>query len=147
MLARPRSSEDRAPASGAGCAGSSPAGGTVDRDRQRDFTETDDDALLPAASNAVAVKVYVTFACLGTAQPHAYGAVVSVHFNTPLTRNSTRTTPRSSVAVAVIVIVFAFVTVEPFAGDVIVTVGRVVSGTVAVIVVLPELPAWAASPP
>jgi hypothetical protein len=91
--------------------------------------------------------VYVTFACFGTAQAHVYGTVVSVHFNAPLTRNSTRTTPRSSVAVAAIVIVLAFVTADPFVGDVIVTVGRVVSGTVTVIVVLPELPAWAASPP
>jgi hypothetical protein len=103
--------------------------------------------LFPAASNAVAVRVYVTFACFGTAQAHVYGAVVSVHFSVPLTRNSTRTTPRSSVAVAAIVVVLDLVTTDPFAGDVIVTVGRVVSGRVTVIVVLPELPAWATSPP
>jgi hypothetical protein len=103
--------------------------------------------LFPAASKAVAVSVYVTFACFGTAQAHAYGAVVSVHFSVPLTRNSTRTTPRSSVAVAAIVVVLDLVTVDPVVGDVIVTVGLVVSGTVTVIDVPPELPAWAASPP
>ena len=103
--------------------------------------------MFPAASKAVAVRVYVTFACFGTAHAHVYGATVSVHFSVPLTRNSTRTTPRSSVAFAAIVVVLDLVTVDPFVGDVIVTVGLVVSGTVTVIDVLPELPAWAASPP
>ena len=72
---------------------------------------------------------------------------MSVHLSAPLTRNSTRMTPRSSLAVAAIVVVFAFGTVDPFVGAVICTVGLVVSGTVTVIVTLPELPAWAASPP
>jgi hypothetical protein len=81
------------------------------------------DAVRPAVSVATAASVYRTFAFLGTAQEHAYGAVASVHRTAPLTENTTEATAISSDATAVIVIVFPFVTFVLFAGEVIATVG------------------------
>src|SRR5689334_24819701 len=82
---------------------------------------------LPAASNARAVSWYALLGVFGTFQLQLYGAAVSVHCKTPLTKNSTRVTPTLSLAVAVIVIVDLRATSAPFAGLVIETVGGVVS--------------------
>jgi len=53
---------------------------------------------------------------------------VSVHFNEPLTRNSTFVTPTLSVAFALMVTVLFLETIVPFRGEIIVTVGAMVSG-------------------
>jgi hypothetical protein len=67
--------------------------------------------------------VYFVFAFFGIAQEQVYGATVSVQRSPPPTENATDTTPTSSVAVAVITIVFPFVTFALFEGNVIDTVG------------------------
>src|SRR5947199_333803 len=80
---------------------------------------------LPAASNAFAVYVWVPLLAEVSATGAEYGAEVSVLSRVAPSRNSTRTTPTLSVAVAVNVIVPALVTLvldEPS-----VAVGGVVS--------------------
>ena len=76
-------------------------------------------------------------------QATAYGLLLSVPITWPSTSTCTDVTPTSSLAVAAIVTVFA--STAPFAGDVMATVGAVVSGvsfltvtlTAADVVVLP----------
>src|SRR2546427_13054752 len=89
----------------------------------------DDVPWSPAASRAIAVSVYVPGARPAGSNVVEYGVVVSSAPRlSPLTLNCTPTTPTLSVALAVTVI--GAVTVVPFVGAVIVTVGADVTGTV-----------------
>ena len=63
----------------------------------------------------------------GTFHEQAYGAVVSVHLREPSTKNSTFVTPTLSEAAAVIFILDFLCTLLPLRGNVIDTVGGVVS--------------------
>src|SRR6187401_2660064 len=69
------------------------------------LNDTDELALLPAASNAFAVSVCAPFASVFESSVIEYGEVVSVPLSTPSTENSTRATPTLSDAVAENVIV------------------------------------------
>lgn len=92
--------------------------------------------LFPAASRAVAVRVWVPFADPVVIQDVEYGGVVSSAPRlTPSSLNWTPATPMLSEAVAETVIVPD--TVVPVAGEVIAIVGRVVS---AVLVGVPPEP-------
>ena len=71
--------------------------------------------------------MYVVFFLPGTLHEHEYGAVESVHIRDVPTENCTLFTPTLSEAEAFIVVVLPLVTVLPFAGEVIATVGGVVS--------------------
>src|SRR6266851_5636773 len=83
--------------------------------------------VLPAASRATAVRACAPAVAVAVFQATEYGAVVtSVPRFEPSSLNWTPTTPTLSVAVALTVVVP--VTVAPFAGAVIATVGGVVSG-------------------
>ena len=85
-----------------------------------------DVVVLPAASRATAVSVCDALVAGVVSQPNSYGAVVcSAPTFAPSTWNCTPTTPTSSDAVAVIVVVPE--TVAPSAGALIFTVGAVVS--------------------
>jgi hypothetical protein len=85
-----------------------------------------DVVVLPAASEAVAVNVYVPFATVVVSQLIAYGAVVSAAPRfAPFSLNCTAVTPTLSLAVALTVTVPD--TVAPLAGAVTDTVGGVVS--------------------
>jgi hypothetical protein len=89
----------------------------------RAVTTIEWDAVRLAVSVVTAVSVYFVFAFFGMAHEHEYGATVSVQRSAPPTENATDTIPTSSVAVAVITIVFPFVTFALFRGNVIETVG------------------------
>jgi hypothetical protein len=82
---------------------------------------------LPAASRATAVRVYEPLLAVVVSTEIEYGAVVSsAAKSAPLTLNWTPATPLSSDAVALMLIVPE--TVAPEAGDVMLTVGGMVSG-------------------
>src|SRR5213593_1686586 len=92
-------------------------------------------AVLPAASRAMAVKLWEPLATRVVFQEIAYGAAVtSAPKLTPSSLNCTPTTPTLSVALAETVIVPE--TVALAAGAVMETVGGVVSTTVSVAVLL-----------
>src|SRR6266852_816026 len=88
-------------------------------------TEIEALALLLAASFAVAVMVWAPLAAVVLFHEQVYGDVVAVHFVAPSTANVTEATPTLSLADAWIVIVPD--TVAPLAGEVMLTVGGVVS--------------------
>src|SRR6266850_379735 len=86
-----------------------------------------EDFVLPAASRATAVSVWVPVDVAEVSQVIAYGDVASSAPRfTPSSLNCTPTTPRLSLALADTVV--APETVAPFAGAVIATDGAVVSG-------------------
>src|SRR5918992_2427846 len=89
-------------------------------------TVTEVAPLLPAASRARAVRLYEPLAAAVVSQSTEYGAVVSsTPRGFPPTKNWTPLTPTLSEAVAPTV--RAPLTVSPAAGNVMVTVGAVVS--------------------
>src|SRR5438876_4633650 len=95
-------------------------------------------AVLPAASRATAVKLWLPFALKVVFQETEYGAVVtSTPRFAPSSLNCTPTTPTLSVAFAETVT--APDTVAPVAGAVIDTAGGVVSGTGLFTVTLTEI--------
>jgi hypothetical protein len=97
------------------------AGGALPFDT---FTVREDDALLPAASTAVATRVWLPFDVVVVFHEIEYGAVVSsAPICVPSTRNRTRATPTSSDALAAMVTVPE--TVAPDAGEVSDTLGAV----------------------
>ena len=84
-------------------------------------------ATLPAASRATAVRVCESVVVVVASQLMLYGAIVSSPPSaTPSSLNCTPTTPTLSLALAWTVTVPQ--TVAPLAGDVIDTMGEVVSG-------------------
>src|SRR6266404_4851079 len=66
----------------------------------------------------------------GTLQLQVYGEVVSVQMSVPLTRNLTCVTPTLSDALAAIVTVLPLFTFAPFKGEVIATIGGMISGLI-----------------
>ena len=85
--------------------------------------------MFPAASRACAVTVCLPFVANIVFQLSSYGAVVSSAPSCePSTKNCTRATPTLSAAVAVTIVVPE--TVAPLDGDVMATVGGVVSAGV-----------------
>ena len=98
------------------------------------------DAVFPAASNAEAISATAPLATVVESQLNWYGAVVLVPTSVVLARNSTRVTPTLSAVLAVTATTPD--TVLPAAGEVIETVGGVVSlgvlRTVTLIVAVPE---------
>ncbi len=81
---------------------------------------------LPAASRATAVRVYTPLAAAVVSIGIEYGAdVSSAPMLAPLTLNWTPTTPTLSAALAVTLIVPE--TVAPFAGELMLTVGGILS--------------------
>ena len=90
------------------------------------FTVTETFAEVPTfeeESYAFEESVCVPLATVVVSKIHSYGAVVSVDFNTPPSRNSTLVTATLSVALAVTVVVPT--SVAPAAGAVIAVVGAV----------------------
>src|SRR5437899_7543081 len=91
------------------------------------LTVTDAELVLPAASRATALKVCEPLATAVVLKEAEYGAALSsAPTLAPSTLNWTPATPTLSAALAVTVIVPE--TVAPLAGEVMLTVGGVVSG-------------------
>jgi hypothetical protein len=116
---------------------------------QRIVTLIECDARLPEGSAAVAFNVAVPVVRFGTFHTHDQGDVVSVHTVTPFTEKTTFATRTLSDADAAIVTLDPRRTVAPLLGDVIRTVGAIVSpggGASAVTVADDALAVCVASP-
>jgi hypothetical protein len=97
-------------------------------------------ALLPARSTAVAVSVCFPFDTFLVFHVNVYGAVVTVATRIPSTEKSTRATPEPVSLEAAETLTLPETT-APFAGDLNVTVGAVVSIRITVDFVGSTLPA------